>query len=507
MKKIWPLALWTMMLAQPTVWAEDLPSTPTTDSKQTKVEEVKSLPLTDLRTFVDVFERIRQSYVDPVDDKTLFENAIKGMLSALDPHSTYLDKNDYENLKTQTTGEFGGIGVEIGMEDGFLRVISPIDDTPASQAGIKAGDYIIKLEGKVVKGMTMSEAVDIMRGSIGQPLKLTIQRKGEPLRHLTLIRAKIEFSSVKSRWIAPDYAVLRISQFQNHTARDLTKALLQLKEKNANIKGVILDLRNNPGGVLGGAIGVADLFLDKGLVVYTKARTEGSIEKYEATEGQILPNIPLLVLVNGASASASEIVAGALQDHKRAIIAGTPTFGKGSVQTVLPLAEDKAIKLTTARYYTPNGRSIQAEGIKPDVTIEPAKLEIAKAGEDFKEADLKGHLANPNEAKAAEATNTFVPVDSPDPQVDGEKTVEPTSDSKQPAKTDKKSKSKSKTSKNAPKTPEPETVTDVTPPVAEDKNQTKADEIPSEKRLAEDDYVLYAALNVLKGAAFWQAKP
>jgi carboxyl-terminal processing protease len=474
MNKVWLAIACSFALHQP-LWADEAPP---------KTPPVQVLPLTDLRTFVDVFERIRQSYVDPVEDKVLFENAIKGMLTSLDPHSAYLNKDDYQELKAQTSGEFGGIGVEIGMEDGYLRVISPIDDSPAAKAGIEAGDYITKLEGKPVKGMTMNEAVDIMRGEIGVPLKMTIQRKGEAAKNITLIRSKIETTSVKVRLIGSDYAVVRITQFQTHTGRDLNKVLTQLKENNPTLKGLILDLRNNPGGVLGSAISVADAFLDKGLVVYTKARNEESIEKFEATEGQVLANIPLLVLVNSGSASASEIVAGALQDQKRAIIAGTTTFGKGSVQTVLQISEDKAIKLTTSRYYTPNGRSIQAEGIKPDVMIEPAKLELVKNTENYKEADLKGHLVNPNEQ--SDATNTFKPV---------EETI-PEQPKIEPPKTEPAKKSSRKKGKE-------ETVTTETAPKADNKKMT----ILSEKSLAEDDYVLFAALNILKGAAFWQPKP
>lgn len=489
MNKVLPVIVSLLALHSP-LWAAEITPAATPDpSTADKSASQQPLPLSDLRTFVDVFERIRQSYVDPVDDKTLFENAIKGMLTSLDPHSAYLDKNDYLDLKAQTTGEFGGIGVEIGMEDGLLRVISPIDDTPAAKAGIQAGDYIIKLEDKAVKGMTMNEAVDIMRGEIGQPLKLTIQRKGEAPKKLTIIRAKIETTSVKMRMIGQDYAVVRISQFQTHTGRDLDKVLNQLKENTTPLKGIILDLRNNPGGVLAGAISVADSFLDKGLVVYTKARSDDSIEKFEATEGQILPNIPLLVLVNGGSASASEIVAGALQDQKRAIIAGTTTFGKGSVQTVLQISEDKAIKMTTARYYTPNGRSIQAEGIKPDVVIEPAKIELLGSVEGYKEADLKGHLANPNEQ--ADATNTFNRSEETPLKTEADLTI---ADEQKSSSTTQKTKQRNKKSKENTALDEAET-------------KTKKAEPLTEKELAEDDYVLYAALNILKGAAFWQPKP
>ncbi len=490
MNKVWLAITCTLALQNP-LWAEDAPATSTPVPNAAAAKPTSALPLTDLRTFVDVFERIRQSYVDPVDDKTLFENAIKGMLTSLDPHSAYLDKNDYLDLKAQTSGEFGGIGVEIGMEDGLLRVISPIDDTPASKAGIQAGDYIIKLEGKAVKGMTMNEAIDMMRGDIGQPLRLTIQRKGESPKKITLIRAKIETTSVKMRMIGTDYAIVRISQFQVHTGRDLNKILTQLKENAPQLKGLVLDLRNNPGGVLGGAVSVADAFLDKGLVVYTKARNEDSIEKFEATEGEVLPHMPLLVLVNSGSASASEIVAGALQDQKRAIIAGTTTFGKGSVQTVLQISEDKAIKLTTARYYTPNGRSIQAEGIKPDVVIEPAKLELLKSIENYKEADLKGHLVNPNEQ--ADATNSFKPSEENATTPSAEEAQSDTSSIK------KSSKSKKAKKSDLPSDNKSSTVTDKT----EGKNMPAL----TEKDLIDDDYVLFAALNVLKGAAFWQPKP
>ena len=490
MKSVWRVAFCALALQQ-AVWAEEVQPATVVDNKTVTAPIPPALPLTDLRTFVDVFERIRNSYVDPVEDKTLFENAIKGMLSALDPHSAYLDKNDYQDLKAQTTGEFGGIGVEIGMDEGYLRVISPIDDTPASKAGILAGDYITKLEGKVVKGMTMNEAIEIMRGNIGSPLKLTIQRKGEEAKDLTLIRSKIEVSSVKSRQLTPEYTVIRISQFQTHTGRDLTTTLNKLKETQPTLKGIILDLRNNPGGILGSAISVVDAFIDKGLVVYTKARNEDSIEKFEATEGEVLPHMPLLVLVNSGSASASEIVAGALQDQKRAIIAGTTTFGKGSVQTVLQISEDKAIKLTTARYYTPNGRSIQAEGIKPDVVIEPAKLELLKSIENYKEADLKGHLVNPNEQ--ADATNNFKPSEENATAPSAEEAQSDTSSIK------KSSKSKKAKKSDLPSDNKSSTVTDKT----EGKNMPAL----TEKDLIDDDYVLFAALNVLKGAAFWQPKP
>jgi carboxyl-terminal processing protease len=449
-----------------------------------------TLPLDDLRTFVDVFERIRASYVEPVDDRTLFENAIRGMLTTLDPHSAYLNGNDYDDLKAATTGEFGGIGVEIGMDDGMLRVISPIDDTPAAKAGLQAGDYILKLEGKVVKGMTLNQAVDIMRGPVGKPLGMTVQRRGKEPWDLTIVRGKIEMSSVKVRELEPGFAAIRISQFQNHTGRDLVRELVRLKDKSpAPPRGLVLDLRNNPGGVLPAAIDVADAFLDKALVVYTKGRDEDSVQRFEAEDGQTLPGIPLVVLVNGGSASASEIVAGALQDQHRALIAGTTTFGKGSVQTVLPLSDDKAIKLTTARYYTPSGRSIQGEGIRPDVVLEPARHKILANTDNYREADLRGALANPNgQDKPAAAVAPPVPEAAP---------------AVEPAKPAVKSKKGRKAAPDTVVPPAPAPAAPEKEAAAEDGAEDKA---TTGKSLAEEDFVMYGALNLLKGALFWQSK-
>ena len=439
-----------------------------------------TLPLDELRDFVEAFDRIRNSYVDPVTDKALFESAIRGMLSSLDPHSAYLDAKEYDDLKTVTTGEFGGIGVEVSMEDGGLRVISPIDDTPASRAGVQAGDLIVRLDGKVVKGMTMNQALDAMRGKPGESLQLSIQRKDQDLIEMTLVRAKIELSSVRSRVLEPGYVVVRISQFQNHTGRDLLRELAKYRNDTANpLKGLILDLRNNPGGVLPGAIEVADAFLDKSLVVYTKGRDDSSIQRFEAVDGQAIPGVPLVVLVNAGSASASEIVAGALQDNHRALIAGTTTFGKGSVQTVLPVGDDKAIKLTTARYYTPSGRSIQAEGIRPDVVLEPATHQILTTTMYYKEADLQGHLANPDEKAATPATP--------------------------PAKPDAKAR-KDKTPKGKSAKPTASDAADKTPAADATAAAKDADK---PKPLAEEDYVMFGGLSLLKAAQFWQqpAKP
>ncbi len=377
---------------------------PVAAAKAGEVAPDARLPLNELRTFVDVIGRIRDAYVEPVDDKTLFENAIRGMLTALDPHSSYLDPKAFEELQSATSGEFGGIGLEVGMEDGVVRVVSPIDDTPAAKAGIKAGDYILKLDDKAVKGMSLMEAINMMRGKPGSKLKMTVLSPGQEPRDVELLRAKIEVTSVRSRVLEDGYAALRISQFQNHTGRDLKREIDKLKTQNKDgLKGVILDLRNNPGGVLTGAIEVSDIFLNEGLVVSTRGRDANEEQRFSASRNAVLPDTPVVILVNGGSASASEIVAGALQDNKRAVVVGTTTFGKGSVQTVLPIGNDKAIKLTTARYYTPSGRSIQAEGIKPDVVIEQGKLTSLGAGELFREADLKGHLDNGKEAPAADS--------------------------------------------------------------------------------------------------------
>lgn len=372
------------------------------------------LPLNELRTFADVFDRIKQAYVEEVDDKTLLENAIKGMLTELDPHSAYLKPEAYEDLQINTTGEFGGLGIEVGMEDGYVKVITPIDDTPAAEAGVMAGDLIIKLDDTQVKGMSLAEAVKLMRGKPGSDIVLTIIREGEdkPLE-ITVTRAVIQVQSVKRRLLDKDFGYVRLSQFQVHTGPDMEKAIEKLRAENGSpLKGMVLDLRNNPGGVLQAAVDVADLLLEEGLVVYTKGRLADSQMKFSATPGDLLDGMPIIVLINGGSASASEIVAGALQDHKRAVIMGTTSFGKGSVQTVLPLHNDRALKITTARYYTPDGRSIQAQGIEPDIVVENAKLTKLKFGGFVKESELSGHLENQDAEKPA--TDSKKPVKKAD---------------------------------------------------------------------------------------------
>ncbi|WP_299261015.1 S41 family peptidase [uncultured Kushneria sp.] len=355
------------------------------------------LPLEDIQALAQVFERIKQAYVDDVDDKTLLRNAMRGMLEGLDPHSNYLDEDAFRTLHEMTEGEFGGIGIEVGQEDNQLMVISPIDNTPASKAGLQPRDLIIEIDGKSTDGMSLEEAVDMMRGDPGSKIDLTLLREGaEAPINVSLERDNIQAASVNSRMLSPGYGYLRISQFQENTAEETGKAIAALKKQAGDdgLSGVVLDLRNNPGGLLEGAVNVADLFLDSGLVVYTKGRLKDSDMQFEANAETALPKPPMVVLINGGSASAAEIVAGALQDHHRAVVLGTESFGKGSVQSVMPLDDTTGIKLTTALYYTPGGRSIQAEGIEPDVTVQRGRLELEKGGFEIREANLRGHLQN-----------------------------------------------------------------------------------------------------------------
>ena len=356
------------------------------------------LPLEELRTFAEVMDRIKAAYVEPVDDKTLLENAIKGMLSNLDPHSAYLGPEDFAELQESTSGEFGGLGIEVGSEDGNIKIVSPIDDTPASKAGIQAGDFIVKINGQPTNGLTMTEAVDKMRGKVGQKITLTLVRGGGAPFDVTLTRANIQVKSVKSQLLEDGYGYIRITQFQVKTGEEVAAALAKLRKENGNkkLKGIILDLRNNPGGVLQSAVEVVDHFIKKGLIVYTKGRLPNSELRFSATGKDLSEGVPLVVLINGGSASASEIVAGALQDQKRGVVMGTTSFGKGSVQTVLPLNNDRALKITTALYFTPNGRSIQAQGIVPDIEVSRAKITREQDTEYYKEADLQGHLGNGN---------------------------------------------------------------------------------------------------------------
>jgi carboxyl-terminal processing protease len=353
----------------------------------------EKIPIEQLKAFSEVYMKIKKDYVEKVDDEKLFDDAIKGMLEGLDPHSTYLNEKDFEDLQIGTRGEFGGLGIEVTMEDGYVKVVSPIDDTPAYRAGVKAGDLIIMLDDKPVKGLTLSECVDIMRGKVGTSLELTIAREGEnkPLK-IKIIRDTIKVKSVKHDILDSNYGYLRITSFQSKTGSSLKDVLLKIKRKN-NLKGIILDLRNNPGGVLGAAVEVSDTFLDqKKMIVSTSGRMSDAINEFKSSSNDFAKDIPIVVLINGGSASASEIVAGALQDHRRAIIMGTQSFGKGSVQTILPLTRKTALKITTARYFTPNGRSIQAKGITPDIIVKEMKFEKKDEVEFLKESDLTGHL-------------------------------------------------------------------------------------------------------------------
>jgi carboxyl-terminal processing protease len=379
---------------------------------------ITPLPVEELRAFTEVFGHIKSNYVEPVSDKKLFTEAINGMLNGLDPHSSYLDADAFKDLQVGTQGEFGGLGIEVGMEEGLVKVISPIEDTPAYQAGVKSGDLIIKLDDSLVKGMSLNDAVKRMRGKPGSKITLTILRKDipKPLT-FTVTRAVIKVQSVKAKLIEPGYGFVRITQFQEHTGENLATALEKMVQENKGaLNGMVLDLRNDPGGLLDGAVAVSAAFLAKdALVVYTEGRTEEAKMRLTATpefylrgnsKNDYLKNIPssiksvpLVVLVNGGSASASEIVAGALQDHKRGVIMGTQTFGKGSVQTVLPLGNNTAIKLTTARYYTPGGRSIQAKGIVPDIMVDDPSTSGTDNLFRLRESDLEKHLTNDKQAE------------------------------------------------------------------------------------------------------------
>ena len=362
----------------------------TTDQQANQEER---LPLRELRLFTQVFEQIRRGYVEEVADTDLLENAIAGLLLELDPHSVYLNQTDYEQLQESATGEYGGLGLRVGSERGMIKVIAPIDDSPAAKAGIEAGDFIVEVDGTPVRGMAVQKAIDKLRGEKGTSIKLTVFREGEdgPL-DITVVRGTIQLSSVRSRIIEPGYGYVRVSQFQVSSGKDFKKELLLLKEKEPALKGLIIDLRNNPGGLVPASVEIADAVLDGGTVVYTEGRLPSANISFDAKSGDLLEGTPIVVLINGGSASASEIVAGALQDHRRAAIIGTQSFGKGSVQTVIPLGDGRAVKLTTARYFTPNGRSIQAEGIVPDIIVEPAEIRLYKNRTQVREADLEGHL-------------------------------------------------------------------------------------------------------------------
>ncbi len=363
------------------------------NSNAEKAQPEERLPLRELRVFTQVFEQIRRGYVEEVKDSELLENAIAGLLLELDPHSAYLNESDYDELQESTTGEYGGLGMEVGAERGLIKIISPIDNSPAAEAGIKAGDLIIEVNGTPVRGMALQKAIDKLRGEKGTSIDLTVLRDDQDLPiEFTLVRDIIQVSSVRSRILEPGYGYVRISQFQTSSADEFKGALRDLKQRETDLKGVIIDLRNNPGGIVPASVAISDAVLDGGTVVYTEGRLPSANSIYQATSGDLLAGIPIVVLINGGSASASEIVAGALQDHRRAAIIGTQSFGKGSVQTVIPLGDGRAVKLTTARYFTPNGRSIQAEGIVPDIIVEPAEIRRYQQSDRIREENLEGHL-------------------------------------------------------------------------------------------------------------------
>ena len=370
--------------------------------------EASSETYRQLNLFGDVFAKIREDYVEEVDDEKLIEAAINGMLSSLDPHSSYLNPKSYDGMKVQTRGKFGGLGIEVTMENGLVKVVAPIDDTPAAKAGILAGDYITELDGEPVLGLTLAEAVEKMRGLVDTDLTLTIRRTSEkePLV-ITLTRAVITVQSVRGRLEDDDILYVRISSFTEQTDDGLRKTINRLKEEtDGDFKGLILDLRNNPGGLLDQAIAVSDDFLEKGEIVSTRGREADDAQRYNAKPDDIVDGKPIVVLINGGSASASEIVAGALQDHGRAVVLGTKSFGKGSVQTIVPLQGNGAMRMTTARYYTPSGTSIQAKGIVPDIEVEQAKLEVLEPIGGRSEADLRNHLNNGDEEESSETGAT-----------------------------------------------------------------------------------------------------
>lgn len=356
-------------------------------------EEPALLPLEDLRTFTRVYDQIRNGYVEEISDSQLLEYAIRGMIAELDPHSAYLSKDAFADLQASTSGEFGGVGMEVSLEGGFVKVVTPIDDSPSARAGIQSGDVVVRIDQQAIKGMDLNQAVNLMRGPKGSKISITVMRPGvdQPLE-FALERDIIKVQSVRTRVLEDDYFYIRISQFQVGTGIEVLQKLRIHMEKYPFTKGVVLDLRNNPGGVLQSSVEVADAFLDGGMVVYTQGRLANSNLHYNAEAGDLTNGLPLVVLINDGSASASEIVAGALQDHKRAVIMGTRSFGKGSVQTVMPINQDRAIKLTTALYYTPLGRSIQAQGIEPDVQVERVKVTEIAPQQGASEADLARHL-------------------------------------------------------------------------------------------------------------------
>jgi carboxyl-terminal processing protease len=448
-------ALVALIAAPNILWAEETKSVEKETPVETKMtqEQLNEETYKQLSLFGGVFETVREKYVDKVTDQQLIEYAIKGMLTNLDAHSDYMTAKDFDDMKVQTKGEFGGLGIEVTMQDGLVKVVSPIDDTPAFKAGIQAGDLISHLDKKPIMGLTLAEAVEKMRGKVGSVVELAVRREGvaEPL-FISIKRDIIKIKSVRYRVEGGDVGYIRVTTFSQNTYDGVKEAFDKIKkDTNGKLVGYVLDLRNNPGGLLDQAIAVSDAFLDKGEIVSTRGRNEEAIKRDNALPGDLAEGLPVVVLINAGSASASEIVAGALQDHHRAVLMGTKSFGKGSVQTVIPTPGDGAMRLTTARYYTPSGRSIQAKGIDPDIIVEPAKIEQLDEMR-IGEVDLKGALKNPDAPKSSTSPTT------------------------------------------------PETVTEK--PVTKD---GKTDKETAEKELAKQDYQLARALDLLHGLSLIKA--
>src|SRR5882724_9597617 len=393
-----------------------------------------------LNLFGDVLERVRRDYVEPVEEKTLIENAINGMLSSLDPHSSYMNPKTYKDMQIQTKGEFGGLGIEVTMESGVIKVVSPIDDTPASKAGLQSGDLIFALDGEPVQGLTLQEAVEKMRGKVGTPIKLSLRRNSvkDPI-DVTLTRETIKVKAVRYR-LEGDVGYIRVTSFTEQATSGVLDAVEKIKkEAGPKLKGYVLDLRNNPGGLLDQAISMVDAFVDKGEIVSVKARKAEDVQRWNAKPGDVANGLPIVVLMNGGSASASEIVAGALQDHRRAIVLGTRSFGKGSVQTIMQVTGGGAIRLTTALYFTPSGRSIQKEGIKPDIEVEQAKVETIQQRMGFREENLRRSITNPNPAdkpadKPSDKTSETKPVDKDKKEDKPAAATQPSGDPDEPPK-------------------------------------------------------------------------
>jgi carboxyl-terminal processing protease len=451
--------LLTAWLALPNmVGSQTAPSTPPAAPGGNTSETYRQLSL-----FGEVLERIRSDYVEEVQDRQLIEDAVNGMLSSLDPHSSYMNARNYRDMQTQNRGEFGGLGIEVTMENGLVKVVSPIDDTPAARAGIRTNDLIIMLDGEQVQGLTLQEAVERMRGPINSQIKLTIRRGNQEPFEVTLSRARIVIQSVRSR-VEGDFGYVRITSFTEQTDTGLRNAVQRIREQLGDrFKGLVLDLRNNPGGLLDQAIAVSDAFLERGEIVSTRGRRQEDAQRYNARPGDLINGLPLVVLINGGSASASEIVAGALQDHRRAIILGTRSFGKGSVQTIMPLGNQGAIRLTTARYFTPSGRSIQGLGIDPDIQVEQARLTAIDQPRMRREADLRGALSNPTQQQERQ------------PQ------------------------------QNQQQAPQEQQPTPATPPAAQPAPAPTADDqtAPGD---AQQDYQLSRALDLLRGIALYSAR-